>query len=90
MPNGDNIKVYLDGNPINYTMISEDASWIITFTYNHSEHQVKINDEKQTIAKDFSDELIIVTAAIIGVALLSVLGLLFWLTKQKLKGQQQT
>jgi hypothetical protein len=36
------LKVYLDGKPINYTVSSTDYSWLIHFTYNHSTHKVVI------------------------------------------------
>jgi hypothetical protein len=43
MPNGENIKVYLDGNLVNFSITSNDDSWIIIFTYHHSTHAVTIN-----------------------------------------------
>jgi len=36
------LKVYLDGNQINYTAISTDYHWLIHFTYQHSTHKVVI------------------------------------------------
>ena len=45
MPSSEGIKVYLDGNPVEYTITSSDDSWIIMFTYHHSIHQVRINQE---------------------------------------------
>ena len=34
------LTVYLDGTPINYTITSAEYSWIIHFNYNHSTHKV--------------------------------------------------
>jgi len=41
--NPENIKVYLDGNQLNYEVTSAADSWLLSFTYTHSTHQVSIN-----------------------------------------------
>jgi outer membrane protein assembly factor BamB len=41
--NAENIKVYLDGNQLNYEVTSNEDSWLLTFTYKHSTHQVMIS-----------------------------------------------
>ena len=38
-----NVKVYLDGSNLNFEMTSNENSWILTFTYTHSTHQVRIS-----------------------------------------------
>jgi len=38
-----NIRVYLDGNKSEYTITSKDDSWLLTFIYIHSTHQVVVN-----------------------------------------------
>jgi len=38
-----NIRVYLDGNESEYTIASKDDSWLLTFTYIHSDHQVVVD-----------------------------------------------
>ena len=38
-----NLKVKLDGNPIEYTYELQNDAWLITFTYHHSNHQVTMN-----------------------------------------------
>ena len=43
LSNGENIKVYLDGNQLEYAVTSNPDSWLLTFNYHHSTHQVKIN-----------------------------------------------
>lgn len=43
MPTADNMQVYLDGNPIGYSLDLNAHSWIVAFTYQHSSHQVTIN-----------------------------------------------
>jgi hypothetical protein len=37
------MKVYLDDSQIDYTIISNDASWLLHFTYQHSTHTVIVN-----------------------------------------------
>jgi protocatechuate 3,4-dioxygenase beta subunit len=41
--NAENIKVYLDGNQLDYEVISNADSWLLSFNYMHSTHQVSIN-----------------------------------------------
>ena len=40
--NPENIKVYLDGNQLTYTITSNPDSWQLTFNYHHSTHKVTI------------------------------------------------
>jgi PKD repeat protein len=37
------IKVNVDGVECNYTTIELDDSWVLTFTYNHSVHQIEVD-----------------------------------------------
>jgi hypothetical protein len=41
--NGEDTKVYLDGNQLNYSVISTDDSWMITFSYSHSTHRISMH-----------------------------------------------
>jgi parallel beta-helix repeat protein len=41
--NAENIKVSLDGNQLNYEITSNANAWLLTFTYMHSTHQVRIS-----------------------------------------------
>ena len=43
LANIDNLKVHLDGNIIEYTVTSNDSAWMLTLTYHHSTHQIKIS-----------------------------------------------
>jgi hypothetical protein len=38
--NTSTLEVYLDGNPINYTVYDLTSSWLIYFTYHHSTHTI--------------------------------------------------
>ncbi|MCW4006043.1 MAG: InlB B-repeat-containing protein [Candidatus Bathyarchaeota archaeon] len=42
------LQVFIDGNPIAYTQDSQDDSWIVSFTYSHSTHQVSIDLNSDT------------------------------------------
>lgn len=37
------LKVYLDDNELSHTIESNDDSWVLAFSYTHSDHQVTIN-----------------------------------------------
>jgi PKD repeat protein len=41
--NPENVRVYLEGNQIEYSMTSTDDSWLLTFIYMHSTHQVAVD-----------------------------------------------
>jgi parallel beta-helix repeat protein len=41
--NGDTIRVYLDGNELNYSLTLTANSWLLEFTYSHSTHQVSVH-----------------------------------------------
>jgi hypothetical protein len=41
--NAENMRVYLDGNQLKYELASNGDSWVLSFTYTHSTHQVSIN-----------------------------------------------
>jgi hypothetical protein len=51
--NPENIKVYLDGNQLNYEVTSSADSWLLSFTYSHSTHQVSIDMAANTIGNAF-------------------------------------
>ena len=51
--NAENIKVYLDGNQLNYEVTSNADSWLFSFTYTHSTHQVSIDLAANTIGTAF-------------------------------------
>ncbi len=47
------LKVYFDGSLLDYSISLEADSWLVSFTYNHSVHQVTINlAAAQTISND--------------------------------------
>jgi len=84
MPNAENIKVYLDGNQIDYNLDSTDNSWIVTFTYQHSTHQVAINAAKNpaddSVVPDWIWQATIIIAA---ASLISAACLFIWFRKTR-------
>jgi hypothetical protein len=73
--NINDLKIYLDGNQINYTTTSTEYTWLIHFTYTHSTHKVLItlsptqantqNADHQKTITVFSATLIAIIAAIL-------------------------
>ena len=83
--NGENIRVYLDGNQLNYEIKSTAESWILTFSYQHSEHQVVIDlatDQGAGTILGIEYWILILVAAVI--ALTGVIGFVFWRNKKKI------
>jgi PKD repeat protein len=42
LANAENLKVYLDGNQLNYSLTETADSWLLTFSYSHSTHRVSV------------------------------------------------
>lgn len=87
MPEKEKIKVNLDGTPINYEIASSEDSWIITFTYQHSTHQVTINTDADNSQSSNTilgiDYWMWITAIIVIIALIGASGLIVWLAKTR-------
>ena len=45
LTNGDNLQAYLDGKQLNYTIAALGDSWVFTFNYSHSTHQISLHLE---------------------------------------------
>jgi hypothetical protein len=75
------ITVYFDDVPLDFSLDSDDYAWIVTINYTHSSHKIVISLSKQDQLQDsFPTELFI--ASVITVAVVSV-GLLVYLKKRK-------
>ena len=87
MPEKENIRVYLDGKQINYELSSTGDSWIISFTYQHSTHQVTINTVADSSESSNTilgiDYWMWITAIIVIIALVGASGLIVWLAKTR-------
>jgi hypothetical protein len=81
--NAENIKVALDGNQLNYEVTSNADAWLLTFTYMHSTHHVRISLAANAAATaDIGTEYWIAIIAVIAIVVI-VAGLLMHLKKGK-------
>jgi|GEM_PF-550011 len=82
--NAENIKVYLDGNQLDYEVTSNADSWLLTFTYTHSTHEVTINlatnEARDTL---LGTEILILIAVVVGIAVAGAVGFVVWRNKKK-------
>jgi hypothetical protein len=77
--NAENIIVHLDGNQLTYEVTSNSNTWLLTFTYHHSTHQVKINlasDTAETLSQGV--DYWIWAASAIAICLLLIVVTVFW------------
>jgi uncharacterized protein YxeA len=84
MPNSD-FEVYLDGNHINYNLEATTNTWIITFTYHHSSHQVTINSpvDQPTTSTELPDWMWNAVTAIVAIMVIVAVSIFAWLTRHK-------
>lgn len=73
--NPENIKVYLDGNQLDYLITSNDQSWQLTFNYHHSTHLISINLESESATPFFQTPLgeIVIIGAVTTITIAVVL-----------------
>lgn len=86
MPNGEDAKVYLDGNQLNYSVISTADSWEVTFSYSHSTHQISMylganTSSTKLLGVDYVFWGVIITP--IFASIIIGAGLLFYFKKRK-------
>jgi hypothetical protein len=65
-----NVKVYLDGGQLNIDINSDEDSWLLYFTYNHSSHKVVIDLSQQNSVTPEINPLIWITLPVVVGALL--------------------
>jgi hypothetical protein len=81
--NAENIKVYLDGNQLNYEVTSNPDSWLLAFTYTHSTHNVMIGLATNAAGGTFLGNDLVLIAIVIVIAVAGAAGFLFWRKKKK-------
>jgi hypothetical protein len=64
VPNPEDIRVYLDGNQTEFSIISVDDSWLLEFEYTHSSHEVKLDFGVTTIP-EYSAMLVLLLFSIV-------------------------
>ena len=82
MPNS-NIDVYVDGNKIDCEVSSDGDSWLVTFSYKHSMHQVVINSQVEQNVSAAPDWLWQVTIIIVAIGIIIGVSVVVWLGKFK-------
>jgi len=75
------ITVYFDDSPLDYSLDFDDYAWILTINYTHSSHKIVINLTKQAQLQDLSPATLVV-ASVASVALVGI-GLLVYFKKRK-------
>jgi hypothetical protein len=68
LSNGENLQVFIDGEQLNYAVTSEADSWVITFNYHHSTHQISMHLEidESTIQPLGNEVILIVIVVVLG------------------------
>lgn len=79
LSNGDNLQVYLDGKQLNYSVTSGVDSWVLTFNYSHSTHQVSIHTETNASSLEpFGSQVILIVIVALFSAILAI-EIRYWL-----------
>jgi hypothetical protein len=81
--NAADIKVYLDGNQLNYDVTSNTDSWLLSFTYTHSTHNVMVSLATNEAGGTFLGNALILIAVVIAIAVAGAIGLIVWRKKKK-------
>lgn len=64
------VKVYLDGNETNYTLTSDDESWLLHLAYQHSSHEVVVSLGSQ--ARPFIETPFGIVSIVLGILAVAV------------------
>jgi parallel beta-helix repeat protein len=83
IPNGENVRVYLDGNELNYSITLTANSWLLEFTYPHSTHQVSVQLAASTTSSPLSgiDQWVWVVLPVV-IAVFAFAGVAIWRKKK--------
>ncbi|MDR0372825.1 MAG: right-handed parallel beta-helix repeat-containing protein [Nitrososphaerota archaeon] len=82
MSNADNIRVYLDGIQTDCTIKSNDNSWVVLFTYHHSNHHITISAADSIGAWGFPSWVGQITATILAAVFIIATILVVWLRRK--------
>jgi len=78
-----NVKAYLDENQLDVAITSNEDSWLLSFTYMHSTHQVRINLANAAGDTFPGIEYWILIAVVIVIAVAGVASFIVWRKKKK-------
>jgi hypothetical protein len=76
------VKVFLDGKELVYSASSSGDSWLLTFTYGHSSHQIRIGLAASTATMSFTGIMLWIAIGAAPIAI-AVIGLLVYFKKRK-------
>lgn len=76
------LKVYLDGSPVPYSSTLQEDSWLISFTYHQSSHEVTVSLGTVTAQTPGTNQLVI-AGVIVAIIIVIVVALIVWKTKRK-------
>jgi hypothetical protein len=82
MPNADQIQVYLDGSSISREVNSNGDSWIVTFTYHHSSHQVTINTTQNLADSGLPQWIWNVATILVAIGVIAAVVVIVWIAKK--------
>jgi hypothetical protein len=86
--NGADIKVYLDGNQLNYSVASTEDSWIITFNYSHSTHHISMYLGANTSSTKPLEVFYMLWAGIITLTFVgAIIGIVIWKRRKVLRAR---
>lgn len=61
LTNGENLQAYLDGKQLNYSLATFGDSWVFTFNYSHSTHQISLHLESNaSLTQPVGNEVILI------------------------------
>jgi hypothetical protein len=81
--NAEDIKVHLDGKPLNYEVTPNANAWLLTFTYGHSSHRVRIILAASTATMSFMGIVLWIAIVSTPIAVAISVCLLFYFKKRK-------
>jgi uncharacterized protein YxeA len=87
VPNIADVEVYFDGNQAEYSAVSKDDAWILTFTYTHSTHYITVNLKTAITGIPLDPTWIYIMTAVVVIALISGIILI---KRRKPKSEKKT
>jgi parallel beta-helix repeat protein len=81
--NAENIKVYMDGEQLNYEITSNTDSWLLSFTYTHSTHDVMISLAASEAEEKFLGIDLILIAVVVVIVVAGAVGFIVWRKKKQ-------
>ena len=89
LTNGENLQAYLDGNQLNYSVATLGDSWVFTFNYSHSTHQISLHLElnRSPIQPVGNEVILIAFVALFGTVL--AIETKYWLGRKEKEPERQ-